>query len=104
MSFPSETKNQVPLLEPVMVIVPAGTTRTISFPDEFLGVCISILISNLDAANVATYQIGGAAQPTLTLATQAFRTIDDTKIKLLTVTAGAAGAVQVEAQVQKLVS
>jgi len=99
----SETKSQVPLLAPVMVIVPAGTTRTISFPDEFLGICTSILISNLDAANIATYQIGGQAQPTLTLSTGAFRTIDDTLIKIITVTAGAAGAVQVEAQIQLLV-
>ena len=96
----SETSSQKPLVAPVMVIVPAGTTRTISFPDEFLGEAISILISNLDAANIATYQIGGEAMPTLTLATQAFRTVDDTRIKLITVTAGAAGAVQVEAQVQ----
>ena len=97
----TETKSQVPLLAPVMVVVPAGTTRTISFPNEFLGEAISILISNLDATNVATYQIGGEAQPTLTLSTQAFRSIDDTRIKLITVTAGAAGAVQVEAQVQQ---
>ena len=99
-----ENKSQVPLLKPVMVVVPAGITRTISFPNEFLGEAVSILISNLDAANIATYQIGGNAQPVLTLSTGAFRTIDDTKIKIITITAGAAGAVQVEAQVQKLVS
>jgi len=96
----TETKSQVPLLEPVMVVIPAGTTRTVSFPDEFFGECISILISNLDATNVATYQIGGQSQPTLSLSTGAFRTIDDTRIKIITITAGAAGAVQLEAQVQ----
>lgn len=99
----TETKSQVPLLEPVTVIVPAGTTRTISFINEYLGRATSILISNLDATNVATYQIGGATQPTLTLSTGAFRAIDDTMISLITITAGAAGAVQVEAQVQKVI-
>ena len=97
----TETKSQVPLLSPVMVVIPAGTTRTVSFPDEFLGEAISILITNLDAANTATYQINGTAMPTLTLATQSFRTIDDTRIRQISVTAGAAGAVQIEAQVQQ---
>ncbi len=96
----NEKQSQIPILAPVMVVIPAGTTRVISFPNEFLGKCVSILISNLDAANVATYQIGGQSQPILTLSTAAFRSIDSTKIELLSITAGAAGAVQVEAQVQ----
>lgn len=83
-----------------MVVIPAGTTQTISFPNQFLGYAVSILISNLDAANIATYQINGDAMPILTLSTASFRAIDDTKINLITVTAGAAGAVQIEAQVQ----
>lgn len=99
----TEKKSQVPLLEPVMVIIPAGATRTISFIDEFLGMATSLLISNLDAANIATYRIGGEAMPTLTLSTGAFRAIDDTKISIITITAGAAGAVQLEAQVQPVV-
>lgn len=98
-----ETKSQVPLLVPIMVNVPAGTTRTISFPDEFLGEAVSILISNLDASNTASYQINGGSNPTLVLSTASFRAIDDTKIRLITVTAGASGAMQIEAQVQLLV-
>ena len=90
----------MPLLAPITVIVPLGTTRTISFPDEFLGEAVSIIVTNLDAANNASYRINGQSQPTLTLLSGAFRAIDDTKIKLLTITAGAAGAVQLEAQVQ----
>jgi hypothetical protein len=97
----TENSSQVPLIEPIMVVIPAGTTRTISFSNEFFGIATSLLITNLDAANVATYQIGGAAMPSLNLATNAFRTIDNTKIKLITITAGAAGAVQLEAQVQR---
>jgi len=96
----SEQSSKVPLIEPIMVIIPAGTTRIISFSHEFFGIATSILITNLDAANVATYQIGGATMPILTLSTAAFRTIDNTKIKLMSITAGAAGAVQLEAQVQ----
>ena len=95
-----ENRNQIPVLAPVVVVIPAGTTRVISFPNEFLGRCVSILISNLDAANVATYQINGQSMPTLTLSTAAFRSIDETSISTLSITAGAAGAVQVEAQVQ----
>ena len=96
----NENVNQIPILAPVVVIVPAGSTRVISFPNEFLGNCVSILLSNLDAANVANYQINGQSMPILTLATSAFRSIDDTKIHTLLITAGAAGGVQVEAQVQ----
>jgi hypothetical protein len=98
-----ERANFKPLLAPVMVSIPAGTTRVISFPNEFLGQAISILISNLDAANVASYQIGGQSQPILLLSSGAFRSIDDTLIRVISITAGAAGAVQIEAQVQQFV-
>ncbi len=96
----NEVQSQIPILAPITVIVAAGTTRVISFSNEFLGKAVSILISNLDAANIATYQIGGQSMPTLTLSTGAFRSIDNTKIDLISITAGAAAAVQVEAQVQ----
>jgi len=98
-----EQKSKIPILAPVMVVIAAGTSKTISFPDEYMGFATSILISNLDASNVATYKIGGDTMPELTLSTGAFRAIDDTMIKLITITAGAAGAVQVEAQVQLMV-
>jgi len=94
--------SKVPILTPVSLIVAAGTSRTISFPDEFFGKCVSILLTNLDAAAVATYQIGGASRPIISLAADGFRGIDDTNIGLITVVAGAGGACQVEAQVQLL--
>jgi len=97
-----EESSKVPILTPVQVIVPAGTSRTISFPDEFFGLCVSILLTNLDAAAVATYQIGGASRAIVSLAADGFRAIDDTKISLITIVAGAGGACQVEAQVQLL--
>jgi hypothetical protein len=96
----NETKSQIPVLSPIMVIVPQGTTKIISFPNEYLGKAVSLLISNLDATNVSTYQIGGQSMPTLSLSSGAFRSIDDTNISLISVTAGSAGATQIEAQVQ----
>ncbi len=97
-----EESSKVPILTPVSVIVAAGTSRTISFPNEFFGLCVSILLTNLYAAAVATYQIGGGSRPIISLAADGFRAIDDTKIELITVVAGAGGATQIEAQVQLL--
>ena len=96
----NEQVSQIPILSPVMVIVPQGQTQTISFPNEYLGSAVSILISNLDASNVCTYQIGGESMPILTLSTASFRSIDNTNISSIKIVAGASGAVQVEAQVQ----
>jgi len=97
-----EAASQVPILTPVQVIVLAGTSRTISFPNEFFGKCVSLLLTNLDAAAVATYQIDGSSRAIISLAADGFRAIDDTKISLLTIVAGAGGNCQVEAQVQLL--
>ena len=88
---------------PVSDEVPAGTSKVISFPNQFLGVAESIVITNLDASNIATYQINGESNPTLTLTTGGERTIDKTVISTIKITAGAAGAVQVQAQVKPLV-
>jgi len=91
--------SNIPVLQPVSVIVLAAATRTISFPNEFFGRAIAIRISNNDSANVATYQINGESRATLTLAASSNRTINDTVIELITIVAGAAGSVQIEAQV-----
>lgn len=91
--------SNLPLLFPIRVIVPAGATRVISFPDEFLGRAVAILIQNNDAANNASYQYGGNALEFQNLAASAFRTIDGTLIDRLAVIAGAGGTVLVEAQV-----
>lgn len=85
------------LEEPISVIVAAGATQTVSFPQEFFGFGTSLIITNLDATNVATYQINGETQPVLTLAANAFRTLNNVKLSLITIVAGAAGAVQIQA-------
>jgi len=92
MSFDETT-----LEEPISFIVAAGTTVTTSFPQTFFRFASSIIITNLDAANVATYQINGESQPILTLAAGDFRTLNGIKVALITIVAGAAGAVQVQA-------
>ena len=87
-----------PLLYPVRVICLAGVTTGVSFPDQFLGRAISLKITNNDAANAASYDYNLNGQ-FANLAASAFATIDNTVINYLTVTAGAAGTVLVEAQV-----
>ena len=87
-----------PLLYPVRVICAAGATTGISFPDQFLGRAISLKISNNDSANAASYDynLNGQFQ---NLAASNFSTIDNTVVNYLTITAGAAGTVLIEAQV-----
>ena len=87
-----------PLLYPVRVICPAGVTTGISFPDQFLGRAISLKITNNDAANAATYDYNLNGQ-FANLAASSFSTIDNTVVNYLTVIAGAAGTVLIEAQV-----
>ena len=96
-----EPSNQ--LETPISVIVPAGTTQTISFPQNFFGFGTSVIITNNDVL-VATYQINGETQPVLTLAGGAFRTLNNVKLDLLTITAGAGGSVQVVAVRNPLVT
>lgn len=98
----TETKSNVPLLFPITVAVPAGTTRVISFPNEFLGVAVSIFIQNESGLGAATYQIGGQTQAAIQVPATSFRAIDDTQIKLISITADAGGQVIVQAQVQQL--
>ena len=87
-----------PLLYPVRVICNAGVTTGISFPDNFLGRAISLKVTNNDSANAASYDynLNGQFQ---NLAASNFSTIDNTVVNYLTITAGAAGTVLVEAQV-----
>ena len=93
------SKSEVPILFPIRVSIPAATTRIISFPDEFLGVAVSINIQNQDGANAATFRYGGEALPSMNIPSSSFRTVDGTKVKRLQVVTGAAGVCIVEAQV-----
>ena len=87
-----------PLLYPVRIVCPQNVRTNISFPDQFLGRAISLKVTNNDAANAASYDynLNGQFQ---NLAASAFSTIDNTVVNYLTIIAGAAGTVLVEAQV-----
>lgn len=84
---------------PVFIQVPAGTTRTITFPTEFNAIAISCLIENQDAANAASFMINSSTNTPINLAASSFRSFDSMNIVSVRVTAGAAGVVDVFAQV-----
>jgi len=87
----------------VKVVIPAATTVITSFPDQFFGRATDLKLTNLDGANVLTYQIDGESTPVLTLLSNSFVTFGATQISLLSVSAGVAGNAQIEATVRKIV-
>jgi hypothetical protein len=92
------TVSNVPLLYPIRVVCAAGVQTNISFPDQFLGRAIAIKISNNDAANSASYDYN-LNRIFANLAASSFDVVDGAVVNYLTVIAGAAGTVLVEAQV-----
>lgn len=84
---------------PVFIQVPAGTTRTVTFPTEFNAIAISCLIENQDSANAASFRINNSTHPAINLSASSFRSFDSMNIVSITVTAGAAGVVDIFAQV-----
>jgi len=99
MSFVLTREEQLPI---VKVVVAAGQTRTVSFPDEFFGECIDLRLTNLDGAANASYRMDGESQPTIVLAAGAFVTFGSTRIRLLTLIAAVGGALQMEATVRTI--
>ena len=87
-----------PLLYPVRIVCPQGVQTNISFPDQFLGRAINLKITNNDGTNAATYDYN-LNSVFANLASGTFATVDNAVINYLTVIAGAAGTVLVEAQV-----
>ena len=87
-----------PLLYPVRIVCAQGVTTGISFPDQFLGRAINLKITNNDGTNAASYDYN-LNQTFANLPASNFSTIDNTVVNYLTVIAGAAGTVLVEAQV-----
>ena len=87
-----------PLLYPVRIVCPQGVTTSISFPDQFLGRAISLKITNNDGTNAGSYDynLNGVFA---NLPASSVSTIDNSVVNYLTVIAGAAGTVLVEAQV-----
>ena len=96
------TVSNIPLLYPVRVLCPQGVQTNISFPDQFLGRAIALKISNNDATNAATYDYN-LNRVFANLAASSFDTIDSAVVNYMTINAGAAGTVLVEAQILPLI-
>jgi len=96
------TISDVPLLYPVRVLCPQGVQTNISFPDQFLGRAIALKITNNDGANAATYDYN-LNKVFANLAASSFDTVDSAVVNYMTINAGAAGTVLVEAQILPLI-
>jgi len=92
-------EEQLPIIK---IIVAAGLTRTVSFPDEFFGEAIDLRLTNLDGAANASYQMDGQTQPTIVLGAGQFVTFGSTRVKLITLNAAVGGAMQMEATVRTI--
>ena len=90
--------SEVPLLYPIRILCAANVQTNISFPDQFLGRAIALKISNNDATNSANYDYN-LNKVFANLAASAFDTVDGTVVNYMTVNAGAAGTVLIEAQI-----
>jgi len=95
------TVSNIPLLYPIRVLCPANTQTNISFPDQFLGRAIALKITNNDGANAATYDYN-LNRVFANLAASSFDTVDSAVVNYMTINAGAAGTVLIEAQVLPL--
>jgi len=95
------TVSNIPLLYPIRVLCPAGVQTNISFPDQFLGRAIALKITNNDGANSASYDYN-LNRVFANLAASSFDTVDSAVVNYMTINAGAAGTVLIEAQVLPL--
>jgi hypothetical protein len=92
------TVSNLPLLFPVTITIPLGTTQTVSFPDQFAGRAVAVKIRNNDGANDLSYTWNLNPEINI-IASSSFDTIDGTTINYLTITTGGAGTATVQAQV-----
>jgi len=80
---------------PVLVLVAAGATRTISTPEEFNGFAISVQLINQDGTNNALGRINGVTTPQFNIPASGSIGFTDMWINQIQVVAGALGAVVV---------
>ena len=78
-------------------IVAAGATQTIHYPTEYRSIAISLAIKNQDALNRCSFSVNG--QPAIQLSAGADQNINGQNIVSVQVTPGAAGTVDLLAQV-----
>ena len=87
--------------ELVVFEVAAGTTQTISFPEQAGGIAISIQLENQDGANACTFQVNGVTTPIQNLGASQFRGINNIPVNTVKIVAGAAGSVLIRSEIAR---
>ena len=82
---------------PTVDTIALGTTGSIVYPDLYKGVAISVAILNQDGANACQVSINGSQQFTLAAGSQF--NVNDQNVISVRIVAGAAGQVDLVAQV-----
>ena len=82
---------------PTVDHIATGVTGTIVYPSRYMGVAISAAIINQDGTNACTISLNGSVS--FTLSAGGSFSVNDQNIVSVKVTAGAAGGVDVIAQV-----
>tara|TARA_R110000751_G_scaffold109257_2_gene206210 strand:- start:790 stop:1146 length:357 start_codon:yes stop_codon:yes gene_type:complete len=104
MVFQKITVSNLPLLFPIRQILTSvtalGELQTISFPDQYVGIAVSLKITNTSGGNAASYSYNRNPQFS-NLAASSFDTLDGTQVRYLSVNTPAAigESVLVEAQI-----
>ena len=80
---------------PVIVLVDAGATRTISTPEEFNGFAISVQFINQDGTNNALARVNGITTPQFNIPPSGQVGFTDMWINQIQIVAGALAAVVV---------
>lgn len=80
-------------------IVAAGATDIINFLQQFQGMARGISLLNRDGANAATYILNNDRASAINVPANSLISINDQWIEQIEITAGAAGAVQVTAEI-----
>ena len=82
---------------PTVDNVATGATTTISYPNQYKGVALSVAIINQDGTNACTISVNGSTS--FALSAGGSFSINDQNIVSVKITAGAAGGCSVVAQV-----
>jgi len=92
---PSDTTAESTFVSDVIAAGAAATT--VHYPTQYRSIAISVAIKNQDAANPCTFSVNG--QPAISLSAGADQNINNQSIVSVQVTPGAAGTVDLLAQV-----
>ena len=92
---PSDTTAESTYVSDIVAAGAAATT--VHYPTQYRSIAISVAIKNQDAANACTFSVNG--QPAISLSAGADQNINNQSIVSVQVTPGAAGTVDLLAQV-----